>query len=94
MDNGRCGELLFELRMGLICDRLGDTFKSFEILLDWVPSQFVDKALVVLMGLHSLLSFGFLASAPPQLEFPLKIFPPLREDRELPDESSSSWFLT
>lgn len=71
LDNGHCGELLFELRMGLICDRLGDTLKSFEILLDWVSPQFVDKALVFLMALHSLLSLGFLSSAPPRLEFPL-----------------------
>lgn len=53
------GQLLFELRMGLICDTLDDTLACMEFHVNWVPAQIMDKALVIFVALHSLLSLSF-----------------------------------
>lgn len=90
---GWFGQLLYELRMGLICDTMEDTHASMDFLLYLVPDQYVDEAWVVFEALHSLLTLGFLFTTLARLEFPLRVIPPPDIAHDPPEESTSSWFL-
>lgn len=93
MVNGWFGQLLHELKMGLICDTMEDIRDYVDFLLYLVPDQYVDKAWVVFEALHSLITLGFLFSTPARLALPLKVIPPPDSTHDPPEERTSSWFL-
>lgn len=93
MVNGWFGQLLYELRMGLICDTMEDKRASIDFLLYLVSDQYVDKAWVIFEALHSLITLGFLFSATAHLALPLRVIPPLVSAHEPLEESTNSWFL-
>lgn len=93
LENGFCGEFLFEIRMGQICDTIDEALKVVERLLEFISPQVLTRARDVLDGLHALINFCFVSSASP---LPAVSIQGLVLDDVWPTplvESSSNWFM-
>ncbi|GLJ24346.1 hypothetical protein SUGI_0464780 [Cryptomeria japonica] len=89
LEDGHYGHLLFEIRMGLICDTIDEALKSVESLFGFISPQVLVRAREVLIGLHALINFCFVSSGTPLPAVPIQSLVP-HDALPSPLEESSS----